>query len=355
MTGQPKQAIRGRGAFVNLPNRFEEIAFEPDGDWLDEEQPAPQTKYFKDSSKTIITYNDSPDIRFDASINPYRGCEHGCVYCYARPTHEYLGMSAGLDFETKIMVKEDAPVLLRKELTAKKWKPQALAISGVTDCYQPIERKFKLTRQCLQVLLDFRNPAFIVTKNHLITRDIDILQEMAQYQCISVYISLSSLRDDLVQVMEPRTSRPQLRLKAMRELSAVGIPVGVMIAPVIPGLNDHEISSVIEAAADAGVDYAAYIMLRLPYSVKDLFTQFLHEHFPTHKTKVIHRIQLMRGGKLNNTQFGKRFRGEGIFVEQTDKIFHNAVKKEGLNQKPHATNTAHFRVPGNDARQTLLW
>lgn len=355
MTEHPQQAIRGRGAFLNIPNRFEEIAFEPDGDWLDEGQPAPQTKYFKDSSKSIITYNDSPDIRFDASINPYRGCEHGCVYCYARPTHEYLGMSAGLDFETKIMVKMDAPVLLRKELAAKKWKPQALAISGVTDCYQPVERKFQLTRQCLQVLLDFRNPAWIVTKNHLITRDIDVLKEMAQYQCVSVYISLSSLRDDLVQVMEPRTSRPMLRLKAMRELSAAGIPVGVMVAPVIPGLNDHEIPSVIEAAADAGVDYAAYIMLRLPYTVKDLFVQFVHEHFPNMENKIINRIKLMRGGKLNNAEFGKRFRGEGIFVEQTDKIFHNAVKKEGLNQKAPATNTAHFRVPIVESNQEMLW
>lgn len=339
----------------NLSNRFESITFEPDGDWLDEEQPSIQTQFYKDLSKTLITYNNSPDIRFDASINPYRGCEHGCVYCYARPTHEYLGMSAGLDFETKILVKENAPTLLCNELAAKKWVPQALGISGVTDCYQPIERKLKLTRQCLEVLLDFRNPGLIVTKNQLVTRDIDILQEMAQYKCICVFISLSSLRDELVQVLEPRTSRPQARLKAMRELSQAGIPVGLMLAPVIPGLNDHEIPAVIEAASEAGVDFASYIMLRLPHATKEIFSSFMNEHYPNMVNKVINRIKHMRGGKLNISEFGKRFRGEGIFAEQTDKMFKAIITKEGLNKLNPPISTEHFRVPPQKTDQTFLW
>lgn len=355
MTEQPKQTIRGRGTAANLPNRFEPISFEPDGDWLDEEQPSVTTKFFKDASKTIISYNNSPDIRFDASINPYRGCEHGCVYCYARPTHEYLGLSAGLDFETQILVKHDAPQLLRKELAAKKWVPQALGISGVTDCYQPIERKLKLTRQCLEVLLDFRNPGLIVTKNQLITRDTDVLQELAQYKCICVFISLSSLRDDLVKVLEPRTSRPHARLKAMRELSQAGIPVGLMLAPVIPGLNDHEIPAVIEAASEAGVDFASYIMLRLPYAVKDIFSRFMQDHYPTMENKVINRIKHMRGGKLNIAEFGKRFRGEGIFADQTDKMFKAIISKEGLNKYSPPISTEYFRIPPVETDQTMLW
>ncbi len=355
MMERTKSAIRGRGTFSNIANRFERIEFEPDGDWLDEEQPSPKTVYYKDCSKTIVSYNDSPDISFDASINAYRGCEHGCVYCYARPSHEYLGLSPGLDFETKIFVKENAPDLLRKELGARKWKPQALGISGVTDCYQPIERKLNLTRQCLEVLLDYRNPGLIVTKNQLVSRDIDLLQQMAEFRCISVFVSLSSLNDDLVKVMEPRTARPRLRLKTMKELSQAGIPVGVMVAPVIPGLNDHEIPAVIEAAADVGVDFASYILLRLPYANKDLFAQFLEEHYPNHKNKVINRIKHIRGGKMNISEFGKRFKGEGIFAEQINQVFQCMVRKTGINQKRPPITTEYFRVPRANQSQTFLW
>src|SRR6185436_4215658 len=244
--------VKGRGASINPANRFEEIHLERDIDWNPEEDPAPRTQFFRDQSATIINYNDSPDIGFDASINPYRGCEHGCIYCYARPTHEYLGFSAGLDFESRIMVKERAPELLRRELSSPKWKPQVIALSGVTDCYQPIERKLKLTRGCLEVLAEFRNPVGIVTKNHLVTRDLDLLQELARHNAAAVCISLTSLDTELRRVMEPRTSPPAARLAAIRALSQAGIPVGALIAPVIPGLTDHEVPALVEAAAKAG-------------------------------------------------------------------------------------------------------
>src|SRR6185436_13923514 len=225
--------VKGRGASINPANRFEEIHLERDIDWNPEEDPAPRTKFLRDNSQTAITYNDSPDIGFDASINPYRGCEHGCIYCYARPTHEYLGFSAGLDFETWIMVKENAPELLRKELSSPKWKPQVIAMSGVTDCYQPVERKLKLTRRCLEVLAEFRNPVGIVTKNHLVTRDLDVLGELARHQAAVVFISVTTLDASLAAKLEPRASLPKHRLAAIETLSQGGVPVGVMVAPVI--------------------------------------------------------------------------------------------------------------------------
>ena len=216
----------------------------------------PRTQFFKDHSQTIIARNDSPDVGFDASLNPYRGCEHGCIYCYARPTHEFLGFSAGLDFESKIMVKEDAPELLRAELSSPKWQPQVIFMSGVTDCYQPVERKLKLTRRCLEVLAEFRNPVFIVTKNQLVTRDTDLLAELARHQAAAVWLSITTLDSDLRKVMEPRTSPPAARLAAIRELAAAGIPVGVNVAPVIPGLTDHEMPAILQAAAEAGATSA---------------------------------------------------------------------------------------------------
>src|SRR5881392_3141679 len=253
--------VRARGAAENPPNRFEKISLERDPDWNDPDEPAPQTQFFKDQSDSIITTNDSPDVGFEASVNPYRGCEHGCIYCYARPFHEYLGFSSGLEFETKIMVKEDAPKLLREELSSPNWKPQVIGISGVTDCYQPVERKLKLTRGCLEVLAEFRNPVAIVTKNNLITRDIDYLSELARYNAAAVCISLTSLDTELCRVMEPRTSPPAARLAAIRSLSEAGIPVTALIAPVIPALNDHEIPRLVEAAAEAGAKHAGYVML----------------------------------------------------------------------------------------------
>lgn len=342
-----------RGAAQNPPNRFEKIHLEPDQDWNPEEDPLPRTQFLKDTSKTIIAYNDSPDIGFEASVNPYRGCEHGCIYCYARPFHEYLGFSSGLDFETKIMVKENAPKLLRDELSSPKWKPQVIAISGVTDCYQPVERKLKLTRGCLEVLAEFRNPVGIVTKNFLITRDIDVLSELARYHAASVHISLTTLDTELRKIMEPRTSPPAARLEAIRRLSAAGIHVGVLIAPVIPGLTDHEIPSLLDAAAKAGAKAAGHVTLRLPYAVAPLFEQWLQTHFPDRKEKVLNRLRAMRGGKLYDSEFGKRMRGNGIFAGQIDQLFDVARRKVGIAERGHELSVAHFRRPGGKQMELL--
>src|SRR5207249_2660993 len=267
--------VRARGAAENPPNRFERISLERDPDWNDPDEPAPQTQFFKDHSDSIININDSPDVGFEASVNPYRGCEHGCVYCYARPFHEYLGFSSGLDFETKIMVKENAPALLREELSSPKWKPKVIAMSGVPDCYQPIERRVKLTRGCLPVLAELRNPVGIITKNQLVTRDVDVLSELARHNAAAVFVSLTTLDTKLRNVMEPRTSPPAARLAAISTLSKAGIPVGVLLAPMIPGLSDHEIPALIEAAAQAGARTAGYVVLRLPHAVAPMFEQWL--------------------------------------------------------------------------------
>jgi DNA repair photolyase len=345
--------INTRGAAGNPPNRFEPLTLEPDPDWYDPDERPPRTQFFHDHSRTIINYNDSPDIGFDASVNPYRGCEHGCVYCYARPTHEFLGFSAGLDFETKIMVKLDAPALLREELASPKWKPQVLAMSGVTDCYQPVERKLKLTRGCLQVLAECRNPVGIVTKNALVTRDLDVLGELARHNAVAVFVSLTTLDAELRRVMEPRTSPPAARLEAIGELRARGIPVGVMIAPVVPGLNDHEIPSLVAAAAKAGAGSAGHVMLRLPYAVAPLFEDWLGRHFPDRKEKVLNRIRDVRGGKLNDARFGSRMTGEGIFAEQIEKLFDVACRKAGIADHGPELSTAAFRRP--EGRQLTLF
>src|SRR5687768_66820 len=299
MEAQNLITIKGRGAAENPANRFEPIEYVPDMDVYDpDEELPPQTMLFRDATKKIIARNDSPDVGFTYSINPYRGCEHGCIYCYARPGHEYFGLSAGLDFETKIFVKTDAAALLRKELAAPKWKGDLIAISGVTDCYQPIERKLKVTRSCLEVLLEYRNPTALITKNHLITRDVDLLKEMAAYDGVGVSVSITSLRNEIQSVMEPRTSVPAKRLAAVEALSKAGIPVNVMIAPVVPGLTDHEIPAIMKAAQDAGARSAGYITLRLPYQVKDLFERWAERHFPDRKDKILNRVRELCGGKL---------------------------------------------------------
>src|SRR6267142_3736453 len=266
--------LPSRGAGGNPPNRFEKLHVETDDDYDADQDPLPRTQFLKDNTSTIITYNDSPDVGFQASINPYRGCEHGCIYCYARPFHEYLGFSAGLDFESKFMVKEDAPELLRNELSSPKWQPQVIFLSGVTDCYQPVERKLKLTRRCLEVLAEFRNPVFIVTKNQLVTRDVDLLSELARHHAVGVLLSITTLDAGLRKVMEPRTSPPAARLAAIRELASAGIPVGVNVAPIIPGLTDHEIPAILKAAAEAGATSAGYTVVRLPHAVAPLFVKW---------------------------------------------------------------------------------
>ncbi len=345
--------IHGRGASSNPANRFEQLHLEPDPeDEHDPERPARKTIYFRDFSRSIIAHNDSPDVGFESSINPYRGCEHGCIYCYARPTHEYLGFSAGLDFESRIMVKEDAPELLAAELSSPKWKPQTLVMSGVTDPYQPVERKLEITRRCLEVLLRFRNPVAMITKNALVTRDLDLLGELAAHQAAAVNISITSLDPKLQRVLEPRTSTPRARLDAVRQLRAAGVPVGVMTAPIIPGLNDHEIPAILEAAAEAGAGFAGYVVVRLPYAVAPLFERWLEEHFPDRKEKVLGRIRHLRGGeRLNDPRFKSRMRGEGIFAEQISALFAAGCKRAGMCERP-VLSTRGFRR--SDEQLSLL-
>jgi DNA repair photolyase len=344
--GSNQSSPRGRGATVNPPNRFEQITLERDADWNPEDDPAPRTVFLRDLSQSIISYNNSPDIPFDASLNVYRGCEHGCSYCYARNTHEYLGFSAGLDFESKIMVKENAPELLRRELSSKKWKPQTLAMSGVTDCYQPIERRLQLTRKCLAVLSEFRNPVTIITKNHLVTRDIDLLRELAAHHAVMVYLSINSLDSELPRDLEPRAASPRMRLAAVEALAKAGVPVGVLVAPVIPALNDHEIPSVLAAAKAAGAGWAGTEILRLPLTVAPIFEQWLEQNAPSKKEKVLNRIRAIRGGKLNDARFGSRMRGEGIFADQISQMFNVARRKAGLTRHGPELSTSSFRRPG---------
>lgn len=334
-----------RGAVNNPANRFLNLSVELEPEEL-EEAGATRTVYLRDDSQTVISWNDSPDISFRASVNPYRGCEHGCAYCYARPTHEYLGFSTGLDFETKIVVKERAPELLRAELSKKSWKPLPLAMSGVTDCYQPVERRLELTRRCLEVLAEFGNPVGMVTKNHLITRDIDYLSALAKDRAAWVAISVTTLDGDLAKVLEPRASAPSRRLAAIRELSEAGIPVRVMMAPVIPGLTDHEMPAVLAAAAAAGARAASYVTLRLPGAVAPLFEAWLERHAPGSKEKVLGRIRDLRGGKLNDPRFKSRMRGEGFWADHLRTLFQAAVQKAGFPvEVDDELSTAAFRVP----------
>lgn len=338
----------GRGAGSNPPNRFERVSLERDADWDPEQDPAPRTQFLRDNSQSIITYNKSPDISFDASINPYRGCEHGCSYCYARNSHEFLGFSAGLDFETKIVVKEDAPNLLRKELSSRKWQPQLLAMSGVTDCYQPVERRLQLTRRCLAVLAEFRNPVCIITKNHLVTRDLDLLRDLASHNAVEVHLSINSLDSDLARRLEPRASSPKHRLAAVAALAKAGIPVGVLVAPIIPALNEHEIARVLEEAGKAGAGWAGMEILRLPLTVAPIFQEWLEHNEPGKASKVLNRIRSLRGGKLNDPRFGARMRGQGIFAEQMRQMFEVACRKAGLSgNAPQLSVSAFRRPPGN--------
>lgn len=335
--------IRGRGTAENPPNRFERFHVEPDPDAAPEQGPAPTTQFFRDRSCSIISYNDSPDVGFAASLNPYRGCEHGCPYCYARPTHEYLGFSAGLDFETRIVVKPDAPELLARELSSGRWVPQPLALSGVTDCYQPVERRLQLTRRCLEVLVRFRNPVCVVTKNHLVTRDLDLLSKLAAHGAARVYLSLTTLDPALTSRLEPRASLPAHRLAAISALRRAGVPVGVLVSPVIPGLNDHEIPALLQAAAEAGAGFAWYTLLRLPHAVATLFEAWLERHFPLRKAKVLNQVRALRGGRLDDPRFGFRMRGQGPGADRLEALFELARRRAGLTADPPELSVAAFR------------
>ena len=355
-TPQSSAPIHGRGASWSPANRFEKLHVDLSDVDVDpaeaEERPRRATQYFRDGSKTIITRNNSPDVGFETSVNPYRGCEHGCIYCYARPTHEYLGFSAGLDFESKIMVKMNAPELLREELESPHWRPQVIVMSGVTDPYQPVEKQLRITRRCLEVLAQFRNPVAIITKNRLVTRDVDLLQELANFDAAAVNISITSLNPKLQRVLEPRTSSPEARLDAVKQLRAAGVPVGVMMAPIIPGLTDHEAPKILEACAKAGAQFAGYTIVRLPWAVAPLFEHWLEEHFPDRKEKVLGRIRNLRGnGRLNNSEWHTRMTGEGIFAEQIASLFEVGRRRAGIGARPQLS-TAAFRRP---REQLSLW
>lgn len=338
----PRRPIRG--AASNPKNRFESIsvAWDPESG---EPEPHPETEYLEDASRSIITRNDSPDVGFERSLNPYRGCEHGCAYCFARPTHEYLGFSAGLDFETRIIAKRNAPELLRRELGARGWQPAPLAMSGVTDPYQPVERRLRITRGCLEVLAETRNPVIIITKNELVTRDIDLLRELAAFEAIAVCVSVTTLDRDLAGRLEPRTSRPHRRIEAIRALADAGIPVGVLVAPVIPAINDFEIPKILEAVAGAGAVFASWVMLRLPWAVSPLFQDWLERHYPDRKDHVLSRLIEAREGKLYRAEFGKRMRGSGELARQTSTMFDVARRRVGLAAKGPALSIDHFRPP----------
>lgn len=330
-----RQTPAGRGVVSNSPNRFEQAHLEPldiDLPPEEDERPVP-TRFYADASRTILARNDSPDIPFTFSLNPYRGCEHGCIYCYARPSHEYLGFSSGLDFESKIMVKADAPALLEKALSRKSWKPQAVALSGNTDCYQPVERTLQLTRRCLEVFLRHRNPVTIVTKNSLIERDLDILAEMARRRIVHVSLSVTTLDADLARRMEPRTSTPANRLATMRRLAGGGVPVGVLVSPIIPGLTDRELPAILKSAADHGATVAAGMLLRLAGSVEGLFREWLEREVPLAARKVIARLTDMRKGKLNDARFGVRMTGEGASAEMLQDFFSQQARRYGLQER----------------------
>ncbi len=337
----------GRGALSNVSSRFddEKRIKTTDGWDIDDELPPLRTTLTKDATRTILARNTSPDVPFDRSINPYRGCEHGCIYCFARPTHAYLGLSPGLDFETKILFKPDAAKLLVGELAAPKYRCDVVAMGTNTDPYQPVERDMKITRSILKVLSDFNNPVGIVTKNHLITRDIDILGDMAKRNLAEVFLSVTTLDKELARDMEPRASAPHRRLEAIRALSAAGIPTGVMTAPMIPGLNDHEMEAILEKAQQAGATRAGFTVLRLPLEIKELFDEWLRTHRPDRAERVLSLIRQMRGGALYQAEFGLRMKGEGPIADLLRARFLAAVKRLGFNKIRYRLDVERFAVP----------
>jgi len=345
--------LPGRGTTQAPENRYERLHVDPDPD-VEGGSPLP-TLFYRDTSRSALAENDSPDVPFRFSLNPYRGCEHGCIYCYARPTHEYLSFNAGLDFERRIMVKHDAPELLRRAFRSPRWQPEMIALSGNTDCYQPVERRLRLTRRCLEVCVEFRNPVGIVTKSALVARDADLLAELAACGAVQAFVSVTSVDGELARRMEPRAARPDRRLEAIRALSAQGVPVGVMVAPVIPGLNDEEIPRILHAAADAGARSASWVLLRLPQPVDALFDQWLAEHFPERRTRVLNRLRECRGGQLYDPRFGTRMRGAGVYAEQIGALFTTTARRYGLDRLLPPPTTAAFRRPPQAGEQLRLY
>lgn len=348
--------MRARGASANPPNRFERLTFAPGAEELERLAGVdPRTEILVDPSRGIVATNDSPDIGFDASVNPYRGCEHGCTYCYARPTHEYLGYSAGIDFETKILAKPRGPELLRRKLASRHWKPQVIAISGVTDPYQPVERHLEITRGCLKVLAEFRNPVALITKGWLVTRDRDVLSELAAHDAASVAISITSLDPDVQRRMEPRAATPDKRLAAVEMLARAGVPVGVMVAPVVPGLTDHEIPAILRAVADAGASWASKVLLRLPHGTKEIFERWLEEHYPDRRAKVMNRVRATRGGRLYDSRYHTRQRGTGFHADHIDELFDLSLRRARLARRGPELSVASFRRPHGPEGQLDLF
>ncbi|MFP4228067.1 MAG: PA0069 family radical SAM protein, partial [Salinivenus sp.] len=337
----------GRGARHNPPNDFERLHVDVDPGALDaDERRSVETTYLRDPSASILSKNESPDVPFTYSLNPYKGCEHGCPYCYARPSHEYWGLSAGLDFETTIFVKEDAPRLLAERLQNRSWTPQAVALSGNTDPYQPVERELEITRGCLQVFRRHRNPVSIITKSGLIRRDLDVLGPMAERGLVGVTMSMTSVDDALAGKLEPRAARPFLRLQTIEALAEAGVPVGILVAPLIPGLTDEQIPAILSAAAERGAQWAGYTILRLPGPVEDVFVDWVEDHFPDRKARILNRLRALRGGTLNAPDFGDRMRGQGEWARVLRQLFRSARRKADLERGgPSLTSDAFRRLP----------
>src|ERR1700761_1355845 len=347
----PSRARNGRGATTNPPVRFDRQsagAFDDGWDTLAEEfaeLPPLPTTLTRDSTRSAISWNSSPDIGFDRAINPYRGCEHGCIYCYARPTHAYLGYSPGLDFETKLIFKPEVAELLEKELRKPGYAPRTMALGSNTDPYQPVERTLKLTRAVLQVLDRFNHPVGIVTKSAGVLRDLDILSSMAQRRLARVYLSVTTLDASLARIMEPRAATPARRLHAISELTRAGVPAGVMVAPMIPGLNDAEMEKIIEASARAGARHAAYVLLRLPHELKQMFEDWLATHFPDRAKHVLSLIRETRSGALSDARFHHRFSGQGVYADLLLRRFTRATRQWGLDEAREGLDCGKFAVP----------
>ena len=358
-TKHPKRPS-GRGTTRNPKPRFDRFEFVPataDPTTTDapRPEPPPKTTLIQENARTIITTNDSPDVPFDQSINPYRGCEHGCTYCFARPTHAYLDLSPGLDFETRILFKPNAPELLRRALAKKNYRCRPIAMGTNTDPYQPAEKMLKLTRQIIEVLAEHRHPVSIVTKSTLVTRDIDLLKPLARENMASVYFSITTLDRDLARRMEPRAATPTQRLGAMAAISDAGIPTGVLASPIIPGLNDDELERILEAAVAAGARTGAYLLLRLPNEVEQLFTEWLRENYPAKADKVLNRLREMRGGRLNDPRFEARHSGRGTHADLLRRRFELAARRLDLDFERPKLDCSHFRVPGRPGAQLSLF
>ncbi|MGE3302989.1 MAG: PA0069 family radical SAM protein [Hyphomonadaceae bacterium] len=350
--GQKSPDLSGRGARTNRAGRFEalsSVAFD-DGWEPDEEPPKLDTVITQEIARTIISRNDSPDLHFDQSINTYRGCEHGCIYCYARPNHAYAGLSPGLDFETRLFAKTNAPALLQAELKAASYRPTTIVLGGVTDCYQPAERERRITRGVLEVLQRHRHPVAIVTKSALVQRDIDILGEMAQDRLVKVGVSVTTLDRKLARAMEPRAAAPHRRLETIAALTAAGIPVTVMTAPMIPAVNDRELETLLEAGRDAGAREASYVVLRLPLEISELFQEWLAAHFPDRAAHVMSLVRQMRGGKDYESAWGLRQKGTGPYAKLIADRFRRACERLGLNTVREGLDVTRFHRPGDQMR-----